>query len=79
MISAKQGAIMLALQERGMLTLAEAVELVGKDIYCNASNHVGNILSRMVARKLIVREKPGVFKLAPTAPRVEVARGWWED
>lgn len=70
---------MLALQERGKLTLQDAVQLVGGDIYHNASAYVGLILKRMIVRGLIVRAGRGVYELAPKAPKVSVARGWWED
>ncbi len=78
-LSAKQGAVMMELQASGTMTLVRAVELVGGDIYANQSKHVGDILSRMVRRKLIERIKPGLFKLSASAPKVEAARGWWQD
>lgn len=78
-LSPKQGAIMLALQERGKLTLQDAVKLVGQDIYDNQAQHVGLILKRMIVRGLIVRAGRGVYELAPKTPVVTRPRGWWED
>ena len=79
MLSSKQAVLMLELQKCGTLTLARAIELVGQDIYDNRAKHVGAILTRMVKRGLIVRVKPGVFERAPSAPQVEIAKGWWGD
>lgn len=62
-LSPKQAKLYGEICERKSLTLDRAVELVGGDYYTNARFHVGTILSRMVARKLIVREKPGHFVL----------------
>ena len=62
-MSPKQSAIMQALRAKGAITLDDAVELIGKDIYANERFHVGNILSNMVNRKMIARTAPGHFAL----------------
>jgi hypothetical protein len=64
MTSAKQK-IVLAHRTPGELTLAHAVELIGKNIYCNERKHVGAVLTNMVRRGLLVRVRPGVFELPP--------------
>ena len=45
------------------ITLDRAVELIGGDIYHNERFHVGNILSNMVKRNILVRLKRGVYTL----------------
>jgi hypothetical protein len=65
MRSAKQMTILSHCRRRGKLTLAQAVELIGKNIYCNERKHVGAVLSNMVRRGLLVRHRPGVFALPP--------------
>lgn len=59
----KRQAILSALRERGILTLDEAVEIIGGNIYHNERFHVGNLLSAMVKAKMINRVKPGLFSL----------------
>jgi predicted transcriptional regulator of viral defense system len=66
--SPKQSVILAALRQRERLTLSEAVELIGGDIYTNQAFHVGNILSRMVKRGMIRRIKPGLFCLETERP-----------
>lgn len=55
----------------GGITLDEAVRLIGGKLYQNASKHVGQTLSRMVAQGMLERVNPGVFKVV-SKPR----RGW---
>jgi len=62
-ISPKRRMILVTLRERQTLTLDDAVELIGRDIYANKKFHVGNVLSAMVKQGLIRRVKPGVFTL----------------
>lgn len=50
------------LREHGQITKKDAVKMLERTYYCNASKHVGVILSNMVNRKMIDRIKPGVFK-----------------
>ena len=47
----------------GFITLKEAVHLVGGDVYANADKHTGAILSNMVRHGMLIRVKPGTFKL----------------
>lgn len=59
-----QKAIILHLHKNKTITLDEAVNLIGANIYTNKNSHVGATLSRMVNRKLIKRIKPGLFELS---------------
>lgn len=61
--SRKQQAVLRSAKMNGFITLKEAVRIVGGDIYANAEKHVGAILSNMVKREMLVRVKPGAFKL----------------
>ena len=61
--SRKQQAVLRSAKMNGFITLKEAVHIVGGDIYANAEKHVGAILSNMVKRGMLVRVKPGTFKL----------------
>ena len=61
--SRKQQSVLRAAKMNGFITLKEAVRIVGGDIYANAEKHVGSILSNMVKRGMLVRVKPGTFKL----------------
>ena len=45
------------------ITKRQAVELVGRDYYCNAGKYVGEILSRLVNSGSLIRVKNGVFEL----------------
>ena len=67
-LSRKQAAILRHLKwletSRGQITIAKAVELVGRDIYANREFHVGNVLRNMVKRGLLVRVKRGTYALA---------------
>ena len=64
-LSPKQSKIIAAMNaaSNAQITLDEAVGLIGGNLYCNANQHVGQTLSRMVKRGLIVRVRPGVFRL----------------
>jgi len=64
MPSRKQRAILSYIGENGRITLAEAVDLVGGDIYCNKNKRVGAILLNMVRRGMIKRIKRGVYEVA---------------
>ncbi len=44
-------------------TLDEITKAVPINYYCNAKFHIGNILSRMVKAKIIVRVKKGTYAL----------------
>lgn len=61
--SPKQSAILAALRDKPEITLAEAVQLIGGNLYCNAEKHVGVTLSNMVKRGMLKRVKRGVFCL----------------
>lgn len=62
--SPKQRAIIAAVaaSPNGTITLADAVALVGGDVYANADKHTGALLSNMAKRGILVRVMPGVFK-----------------
>lgn len=62
-MSPKQTEVMKFFADHEYLTINQAVELIGKNIYHNASFHVGNVLSNMVKRGMIRRVKRGVFAL----------------
>lgn len=62
-LSQKQSAILAALGSNPEITLTEAVLLIGGNLYCNKSKHVGAVLSNMVKRGMIERVCPGVFRL----------------
>ncbi len=62
MISEKQKSILEHITQNGSITKKKAVELIGHNYYHNASKYVGEVLSRMVNRKLIKRIKPGLFE-----------------
>lgn len=64
-MSPKQSIVVAHLRQHNRITLREAVGLIGGDVYCNRSFHVGNVLSNMVKRGMLVRVKRGVFELPP--------------
>jgi hypothetical protein len=47
----------------GEITKAQVVQEIGRNYYYNGENHVGQRLSRMVNAGLLIRVKPGAFKL----------------
>jgi predicted transcriptional regulator of viral defense system len=61
--SRKQQAVLRSAKTNGFVTLKEAVRLVGGDVYANTEKHTGAILSNMVKRGMLIRVKPGTFKL----------------
>jgi predicted HTH transcriptional regulator len=62
-----QREVIALLKKQGTLTSEQAVKIFGRRIYCNATDHIGRRLARMVKRGLIVRLKPGVFALPNNA------------
>ena len=66
--SPKQGKVLAMLREKPEITLQEAVDVIGTDIYANACKHVGVTLANMVKRGMLRRIKKGVFGL----PNVKV-------
>lgn len=62
-MSPKQTAIIEYLEEHGSITLGQATELVGKNVYHNASKHTGALVANMVKRGLIVKVKRGEWRL----------------
>jgi predicted transcriptional regulator of viral defense system len=46
------------------ITKKQAFELIGGCYYCNASKHVGDVLSRMVNSGLLKRLKNGHFEIS---------------
>ena len=62
-LSPKQKAVIEHCYICGKITTEAAVELIGRNIYCNAGKHVGATLATMVKRGLLVRVRPGLFIL----------------
>ena len=60
-LSGKQQVIFDHIKAHGSITKAEAVELVGGNIYHNKGHYVGQTLKRMVDRGIIERESRGVY------------------
>lgn len=48
----------------GSFTKREAVEQFGGAYYYNGEKHVGDRISRMVAKKYLIRLAPGKFKIS---------------
>lgn len=72
MLSQKQRAILNALRATETITLDDAVQLIGQDIYCNEHKHVGALLANMVKRGLIERVTPGVFRIVDGSDQTEL-------
>ena len=70
-MSPKQNIVRDFLRMNHTITIKQAVELIGQDIYTNREFHVGNILRRMVKRRLLEKEKRGVYRL-PAIPQMEI-------
>lgn len=47
----------------GIITKKQIVENFGGSYHCGADNHIGAMISRMVNAGLLIREKPGVFRV----------------
>jgi len=47
----------------GEVTKAQVVEAIGGNYYCHGDKHVGDRLSRMVKSGMLIRVKPGLFKI----------------
>lgn len=63
-LTPQQSQILKDAQERGgTITKKEIVEMYGRCYYHNGAKHLGDILSRMVKSGLLIREKPGIFKV----------------
>lgn len=63
-LTPQQTQILQDAQERGgTITKREVVEMYGRCYFYNGEKHLGDILSRMVKSGLLIREKPGVFKV----------------
>ena len=63
-MTTEQKQIMAILQANGgEVTKAQVVESIGGNYYCNGDKHVGDRLSRMVKSGMLIRVKPGVFKI----------------
>lgn len=62
-ITRKRKAILDFLRGNAEMTLEQAVEMIGGDIYHNSNFHVGNLLNAMVKVGMIQRVKRGVFRL----------------
>ena len=72
MLSEKQKQIIAKANEQGgQITKADAVTLIGGTYYCNGDKHTGDVLSRMVKRKILIRIKPGVFRVNPHASKID--------
>jgi hypothetical protein len=51
------------------ITKKQALELIF--YYCNASKHVGDILSRMVKNNLLIRVKNETFKIGSQSKKID--------
>jgi hypothetical protein len=68
-LSPKQQTVIDHLSKHPTMTLSDAVELIGRDVYANKRFHVGCVLTRMIKRKLIVRLKRNCYALARENPQ----------
>lgn len=68
----KQQIIFDYVKSNGQITKQKAVEFIGKNYYCNADKHVGDVLSRMVKSGLLKRIKPGLFELGDRTNKAAV-------
>jgi len=72
MLSPKQSAIAaFCRQNEQQITLEQATALVGRNVYHNAEKHTGALLANMVKRGMLVRVKPGLFRLATPEDRAQ--------
>ena len=55
--------IQIARANDNKLTKKQAVEAIGRRYYCNEAKHTGEVLSAMVKRGILRRDKPGQFTL----------------
>ena len=55
--------VQLCQENGGDLTKKQVVERFGHWHYTNEAFHIGNTLSRMVNAGMLIRVKPGVFKI----------------
>lgn len=63
-MTSKQKAIINYLHYiQNTITLSEAVEIIGKNIYANKERYVSLAMARMVKKGLIKRIKLGLFEL----------------
>ena len=53
----------------GNITKREAVDLIGHCYYSNPDKNTGDVLSRMVKNKILIRLKPGIFKVNTSSDR----------
>jgi hypothetical protein len=56
----------MAQAKGGQFTKQDAVATIGAKYYANEDKHVGTVLSRMVTAGLLIREKPGHYRLTPS-------------
>lgn len=54
---------MNALTENGELSKSELLQIVGSNCFNNKEKHFGEVLKRLVDKKLIKRVKQGVYAL----------------
>lgn len=64
-LTPKRREIIAYLRTHGSITLGEAAQLVGGDIYYNQRKHTGALLAGMIEAGLIVRVKRSTYQLAP--------------
>lgn len=63
MTDRQESIIDYARRSGGKITKKEAVKLIGNTYYHNGSKYVGEVLSRMVKQKFLVRVKPGLYEI----------------
>lgn len=64
-LSSKQRAILSLFYEHNELTKKQIVEEFGHWYYRNEAKHLGDVLTRMVNKRLIHRIKKGVYHIGP--------------
>lgn len=62
-LSCKQKEILSAFYQHKELTKKQLVEMFGDWYYYNASKHLGDVLGRMVKKRLIHRKKKGLYAI----------------
>ena len=67
-LTPKRRTILEYLRTNGVISLAQATQLVGRNVYHNERKHTGAVLAGMVEAGLIVRAKRGEFRLAEVSP-----------
>jgi hypothetical protein len=74
MLTPQQQAILaLARENGGTLTSKQVHDKFIHNYHCNGEEHLGRMLARMVKANLLVRERPGVFRVGSGKKQKPVA------